>query len=545
MSSPYPPPNSNYPYPPPGSTMPSDYAYPPKSSVYPFGDTSTYSPYPPAPTGHDMPPTSHGVYYPPSSSDLKQENLPQYPVGGNAGPAPLRDEHRFAPPKGFQDLWAALLFIVHLIGLAIIAGITIPALDFGLPDGRQKKAPAINVFTRDIVALAVASVFSIIVSVSFLFAMRAFPRTFILLSYWGFVILYFALGVFFVFKLQYAAAIAVFIFTSLAAFLLFLYRKRIPFTAVMLRVVTGVTIQYPGTIWCGVFLLTVGVAYLALWLVTGVAAFSKYPVNETNGNSMRATLAAIMVFMMFSLYWTTQVIKNVIHVSVSGVFAAYYFLKGTPVGMPSVPTLRSFKRAVTTSFGSICFGSLLIALIQLVRALLREAMHNSNNALCVFLQCCVDCLLSWIESLANLFNVYAFVQVAIYGKPFCRAAKDTWTLIQDRGLELIINNNLIGVVVNFSALLVGSLTALVSFIVWHVQDMSTSLNDGNLIFIIILSLVFGLVVFLIIGEVVESGAATTFVCLAEDPAALKASKPELWEEIRKTYPEAAFSNMYS
>ncbi|RUS12905.1 plasma-membrane choline transporter-domain-containing protein, partial [Endogone sp. FLAS-F59071] len=40
------------------------------------------------------------------------------------------------------------------------------------------------------------------------------------------------------------------------------------------------------------------------------------------------------------------------------------------------------------------------------------------------------------------FNYYAYTQVAIYGKDFCTAAKDTWTLIKDRGIEAIINDNL-------------------------------------------------------------------------------------------------------
>lgn len=565
MSGPPPPPNSKYPYPPPGSTMPSEYAYPPKPSAHPFGDSSTYSPYPPASSAPGMPQSSQpGGFYPaPTGTDAKQNYPPHYPPGGNLGPAPLRDENRFSPPKGFQDLWAALLFILHLAGVAVIAGLTIPHLDLNKlgADSNQNNSTNnnnnnnninnsssdIKFFTRDIVALVVGSVFSVLFSIMLLFAMRAFPRGLIVLSFWGCFLLYAAMGIFYIILRQYIAGIVVFAVSLITILLWFVYRKRIPFTAVMLRIVTGVTIQYPGTIWCGFFVLIVGIAYLVLWVVTLLSAYSKYTLNGSNENTMRAILTAITVFMLFSLYWTTQVIKNVTHVSVSGVFAAYYFLKGTPEGMPSFPTVRSFKRAVTTSFGSICFGSLLIALVQLVRALLREVMSNSNNGLLVFLICCIECLLSWIESLANLFNVYAFTQVAIYGKPFCRAAKDTWTLIQDRGLELVINNSLIGTVVGFLSLFLGSITALVAFIVWFVQDTSVNLaaNQTQLLFIIIISVVIGLVFFSIIGEVVESGAATTFVALAEDPAALKASKPELWEQIRQTYPEAAFTNMYS
>lgn len=83
------------------------------------------------------------------------------------------------------------------------------------------------------------------------------------------------------------------------------------------------------------------------------------------------------------------------------------------------PTAASAKRALTTSFGPICFGSLVIALIQTVRALLRMAAQQSADdgnlagALCA---ACAECCLSFIEGLIQYFNKWAFVQVAVYGK---------------------------------------------------------------------------------------------------------------------------------
>jgi hypothetical protein len=49
-----------------------------------------------------------------------------------------------------------------------------------------------------------------------------------------------------------------------------------------------------------------------------------------------------------------------------------------------------------------------------------------------------------MEALLEYFNHYAFTQVAIYGKDFCTAAKDTWNLVKQRGMDAVINDNLIG-----------------------------------------------------------------------------------------------------
>jgi hypothetical protein len=108
------------------------------------------------------------------------------------------------------------------------------------------------------------------------------------------------------------------------------------------------------------------------------------------------------------------VVKNVVHVTASGLFATVYFM-GTPdqtrklkVTVPvRNPTAKSAKRALTTSFGSICYGSLLIALIQTITNLVRKSARNSQaggKIFCFFCLYCLDCVLKMIEALAEYFN---------------------------------------------------------------------------------------------------------------------------------------------
>jgi len=120
-------------------------------------------------------------------------------------------------------------------------------------------------------------------------------------------------------------------------------------------------------------------------------------------------LYVVMLYLLFSFYWTSQVIKTIVHVTDSGVFAAFYFLEGTPQGTGSVPTLSSLKRACTTSFGSICFGSLIIAILNTIKAIF-QAIASSDDGACGFLAACFACLLSYIEALVEYFNHYAYVE---------------------------------------------------------------------------------------------------------------------------------------
>lgn len=123
----------------------------------------------------------------------------------------------------------------------------------------------------------------------------------------------------------------------------------------------------------------------------------------------KPTLYLIVLYLVFSYYWTSQVIKTIIHVTDSGVFATFYFLEGTPSGTGSTPTLSSLKRACTTSIGSVCYGSLIIAILSTTRFILRSIARSDDDA-CGFIAACLECLLSWIEQLVEYFNHYAYVQ---------------------------------------------------------------------------------------------------------------------------------------
>lgn len=118
--------------------------------------------------------------------------------------------------------------------------------------------------------------------------------------------------------------------------------------------------------------------------------------------------AILYVFFLLSLYWTAEVIRNTGHTTVCGTFATWYFMGGQNNNMPHNPTLKSAGRALSTSFGSICFGSLIVAIIQTVRALLRSLRRkNSNNLAVQIIVCLVDCILAWYVFL--FFILFLFV----------------------------------------------------------------------------------------------------------------------------------------
>jgi hypothetical protein len=73
----------------------------------------------------------------------------------------------------------------------------------------------------------------------------------------------------------------------------------------------------------------------------------------------------------------------------------------------------------------------------------KQSAKDNKNAAAFICLCLMECILGIIERLVEYFNQYAYVQVAMYGKPFMQAAKDTWDLVKRRGLDALINDSLI------------------------------------------------------------------------------------------------------
>ncbi|KAI8063901.1 plasma-membrane choline transporter-domain-containing protein [Gongronella butleri] len=433
--------------------------------------------------------------------------------------------------KGWRDLWAALLWLLNLgafIGVSVLALQVYHTNDSytygGIPSHTQYSGLTFDTSTFLIFGLAVAVGFGL--SLLYLLLVSMAPRFMIYATFIGAVIVYFGVTIYYFVMHYYSAAIIFLIFSCLYLLCFFWWRSRIPFATVMLESTIGVMKKHPSTIVIGIIALIVQTAFSVWFMLTVIGTYQRFYSTSSNN----ASLNLAMVFLVFSFYWTSQVISYVTYVTLAGIYASVYF------DSSKSPACPSFKRAMTTSFGSICFGSLLIALIEFLRYFISIARASSDNACLTFFLCIVECLIGCCQGFLQWFNNYAFSGVAIYGKSYIESAKRTWTLIKDRGIEAMINDNLINNVLFLGALLVAVLTSLLGYL-YLLVDQPAYNQTGNMTPVIVLiCFIVGLSMFSTVAIVISCGVSTTYVCLAEDPQALQRTQPKLFEMIRQTWP---------
>lgn len=150
------------------------------------------------------------------------------------------------------------------------------------------------------------------------------------------------------------------------------------------------------------------VAFGAWFSVTLVSVYVKYepssggtnPSCSGSGSCSSAKVIGLLVFITFAGYWITEWLKNTIHSVIAGIYGSWFFCAGKPGGMPSGATRGALKRSLTYSFGSISFGSLVVAIINMVRQAVSIAQQQeaAGGNMCGSIAfCLLGCIIGLID----------------------------------------------------------------------------------------------------------------------------------------------------
>lgn len=450
-------------------------------------------------------------------------------------------------PK-YNDLWAGILFLLVCAGFIAVSGLAIHGYaanrsTFG--NGIYDSNSHAGLNTNTIVLFAFVLALAVVLSYSYVLLARTFPRAFIWVT--GILNIVFGLvtAIYMLYRHYYSGGIVFLIFVAFWIFAFITWIPRIPFSAFMLKTAVDVSKTY-GHVFLISFLAGIlGAAFAAYYSVTFVAVYAKYSPGGGNpacaaggGGCSTAKVTGLLVFITFASYWISEVLKNVTHTTVSGVFGSWYFFDS--VNQPRAVTRGALKRSLTYSFGSISLGSLLVAILNFLRQLCsvaRQSEAAEGNIFTSILFIVLGCLISLLDWAVQFLNRYAFSYIALYGKPYFAAAKDTWNMIKQRGIDALINECLLGPVFSMGATFVGFACALLAHL--YLEYTAPAYNSAGTYTPVVDAFAFliGLQICNIFTTPLSSGIDTIFVAAAWDPVKLMQNHPDVYDAMVRVYPQ--------
>jgi len=226
---------------------------------------------------------------------------------------------------------------------------------------------------------------------------------------------------------------------------------------------------------------------------------------------------------LISIYLFSR--QNVLHVTVSGVIGTWWFQPQEAQSAFSPAIMDSLSRATSYSFGSICFGSLLVALIQAIEQLVHSMRQQGRNSLVL---CIMECLLNFLQRVGRYFNKWAFVYVGLYGYDYVTAGRRVAELLQARGWSTIISDNLVHQMLLLVCLVVGFLSGLIGMFLADISGWADPLfGDYVHLAMFLVSCLIGFSLSFILMGVVISAVDSVIVCFAEAPGEFETHHPAL------------------
>ena len=167
---------------------------------------------------------------------------------------------------------------------------------------------------------------------------------------------------------------------------------------------------------------------------------------------------------LFAALWTAAFISATGDLVLAGAVSAWYWTFNK-AELPNNMLGSSVKRTFRYHLGTVAFGSLLLALIQLMRVAveyINDRINNisAQNKLIKGIIWCLRTCFFFLEKLIRYLNRNAYIMTAMVGSNFCKASQDAFTLITSNILRGFFVNQVADFVILLGKIFVVGLTTL-------------------------------------------------------------------------------------
>lgn len=301
-------------------------------------------------------------------------------------------------------------------------------------------------------------------------------------------------------------------------------RKRIGLAIEIVKEAARTIGHVPSMLFFPLFIFVLMAGFLAYWVVVmlylGTASKPRfanalrYPTEPRRFLEYKTdeVLRRLQGYHVFGGLWTANFLIAMNQIVIAGAVAHHYFREGN--SLIRFPLATSLWYTLRYHLGTIAFGSLIIAIVQFIRVLLRYAEEHlkmaKNSDIAKFLLRCLGYAFMCLERFLKFISRNAYVVCAIKGANFCRAARDAFKLLTDNCLRLVAVQFVSGFLIILGKLAVVCAVAVTS--VFWLRDMDLQYYIIPVVLIVLISFC----IVALFMTVFEMTIDTIFLCVCED-----------------------------
>jgi len=149
------------------------------------------------------------------------------------------------------------------------------------------------------------------------------------------------------------------------------------------------------------------------------------------------------IILVLAFFWTEAVIRGALAMIIIGILLAWagtsiedsksWIWKWTTPCSSSSTSWKSVVRTFTEHFGSLCFGSFVLAALSTARYLVKKSQKGSLLKCCGVCLCCLKYLIQSLDQ----FNIDAYVLVVVQNLSYLQSCKSTAKLLVENQLVMV------------------------------------------------------------------------------------------------------------
>merc|ERR1711865_540093 len=147
----------------------------------------------------------------------------------------------------------------------------------------------------------------------------------------------------------------------------------------------------------------------------------------------------------------------------------------------SSPIRSAFWVCLRYHFGSLCFGALIIAICQMIRAVLAYIDHKTKdlqqaNILIKIAMKSIQCFMWCLEKCLKFISKSAYIMIAMKGHSFCHATKESFGLIWDNLSQIAMSKSIVSFMLLLAKL---AITCGCSLVFYFIIDSNKDYQEGG------------------------------------------------------------------
>ena len=465
---------------------------------------------------------------PPIYPALGSPDQPETPVFGT--PLVVNDYPKVELSRAWsawKDRGFAIAFWIHFVVVFVLG------LALGIPALRSDRQKPYDDPSRTVFDYNADLFIRVFIGAAFLSGLVAFAAFFVLQRCAGRIIkcaLYMGVAMqillcITLFVVAWPMGILTLIVVLISIWYIYYVRNRIAFAEAHIQVGCAALRTYPSVLAVAIVMLAVQLIWIVLWSLMALGV--EHAFNGSNDRHSRGVIGGLCaILLLTSLFWGSLTFRNITHFVTACLVGQWWFVSEAQ-SQYAVET--SVQRAFTTNFGTISFGSLILAFIKALRVFAQISERNARedkNILVLLISCIAVCVLRIFEGLVRYLNEWAFIYSALTGQSFRTASRSFLQLFEQRGWTMIINDDLASTALTIVTVAIGFISAGIGGIAVFVAMPHSSSRAPIAGMAAFFCFKLGISMGTIMSSILSSGVRTAFVCFAINPAALGTTHPE-------------------